>query len=396
MTVVAQVLGHEVRHLVDYEKRDLLGGRMAVGSTQGVWMHSGIAETEHGQEPFSVVEKRGVNGESDREGWGSSRPCVNSDWWMREQMILKKSSDVLGDMGPHLRIPHLYAVEHRANWQTTMWTEALSGRHASTWPAWRFLDAAQALGEWQHNAVQEPPHRNRWMTDNFFTKFAKAHAPNIKVLESEAAWQHPELRAYSPDLRERLVEMRRHTVAIAESMPLVQQTVVHNDAWVDNMYGQDNSDETTTVLLDWAYGGYGPLGQDAGMMAMHALCHLAVRDVDPRTFVDSVFDSYIRGMEAVGEVTPDLIRQARFGFVAGMTARLAQVVDDTLLMVAEPNRPEAQDDFNYWRSLGLTDKQYGFDRRAEVFDALAEYSKEAMELAQFLDLSHCNSALEIA
>jgi len=76
----------------------------------------------------------------------------------------------------------------------------------------------------------------------------------------DGAWEQPLIREYYAPHRRALValcEDRHQMLAWADGLP---QTICHHDVWINNVFDTDDH----TVLIDWAFAGWGALGCDPG------------------------------------------------------------------------------------------------------------------------------------
>jgi hypothetical protein len=74
------------------------------------------------------------------------------------------------------------------------------------------------------------------------------------------AWEQPLIREYYAPHRRALVSLcadRHKMLGWADSLP---QTICHHDVWINNVFDNDEH----TVLIDWAFAGWGALGCDPG------------------------------------------------------------------------------------------------------------------------------------
>ena len=71
------------------------------------------------------------------------------------------------------------------------------------------------------------------------------------------------------------------------------------------------------IVVDWAFGGLGPVGGDAGILAADALYDGAVAADDPKRFLVSVWEAY------AAQLDPALVADAEYVFFAGNALRYA-------------------------------------------------------------------------
>ncbi len=166
---------------------------------------------------------------------------------------------------PDLRPPRALHTAERQDGSLALWLEDL-GPPAS-WTVERIADVARLLGRAQ-------------------ARIARDKLP--------ADLPRGFLCAYLKPRRLHLAEpFASRRTAILDQLDNAPQTLCHFDLHPANVFPSDE----TTVVIDWAYTGAGPLGSDAGVLASDAIVDEVVAPHETERLVEAVWEAYRGGLD---------------------------------------------------------------------------------------------------
>jgi Ser/Thr protein kinase RdoA (MazF antagonist) len=199
---------------------------------------------------------------SPNPNWKSSPDPAHPRWWRRELEVLQ--GGLIEEFEPDLRAPRLLRAAGRPDGALALWLEDL-GRPA-TWTLERIADVARLLGVAQARVTHE----------------------GLPI-----GLPRGFLRAYLEPRRAHLAEpFASQCEELLDSLDDVAQTLCHFDLHPANVFPE----EAGAAVIDWAYGGIGPLGADAGVLASDAIADEMIEPDDAERLVDTVWIAYREGL----------------------------------------------------------------------------------------------------
>lgn len=239
--VLASILGHPGAHLVSCRSEPITGSSGAV--TGGVNRLVGMARLGSADVPFRVIRKAFRPLLSGRHASNASDPA-HWAYWRRE--LLAYASTVL-PIGPGLSAPRCYGVV-----DDVVYLADVAGRAESA------EIAAGRLGAWQGTASVPDVD---WLS---------RHQLAQRIASSNLDWDQ-----VSADPR--LVAVWHQRNDLLHELAHVPQVLVHGDFHEGNLFAAGN---LTTVALDWATLGTGPVGADLAGLALSTCSDLLHPYVD--------------------------------------------------------------------------------------------------------------------
>src|SRR5262249_15368462 len=113
----------------------------------------------------------------------------------------------------------------------------------------------------------------------------------------------------------RAVRLRDHHTHLLDAIDALPQTLCHDDLHPANLF----DDEHTTVVIDWAFVGVGPIGEDAGNLVPDAVFDFHVNPAHIDALSETVTTAYESGLREAGWRGDH--DQLRFAIAATMAAK---------------------------------------------------------------------------
>jgi hypothetical protein len=163
------------------------------------------------------------------EHWASSSEPRHWNYWRREALVYETRLPArLGLCAPRLLSAPVVsegAVELRLEW--------VDGRHGGALTLDDLEAAAAALGRAQ--GAPSPP-AEAWLSRGFLRDYSGTRAVDWSLLDDDAAWAQPIMRAhFPPALRAGLVALRARRERLLGLMERLPRTLCHLDVWPLNL-----------------------------------------------------------------------------------------------------------------------------------------------------------------
>lgn len=330
--------------------------------------------------------------------WTTSNDADHWNLWNRELLAytsgLVRQFDIGGAPGDSLgvRAPTLLGRIDNSDGSVTLCLEDVDGRTGAALTRDDHQRIARRLGRSQgtlrgrmkpvdtgpsHSDAR--PHSGDsgfwqapWLSRSWVEKYATTRLRNDDIYRDTQAWEHPVVVEGFGDgrheMRRRYGELYRHCDRWFDTLRSLPQTLCHLDFWPNNAIA---SNDGSDVMVDWAFVGWGAIGEDPGNWVPDSVFDHFVEPDEIRSFESAVTDAYLSGLAEVGCDAPeDLVR-------LGMMASAVKYIWLPGLMVerADHSGPTA-----YGGQEGF-DLVEVFARRAPMLMRLLEWIDEAERLA---------------
>jgi hypothetical protein len=224
--------------------------------TGGIWRFSGAG--------WSLVLKILRHSEQGSDMWRSGLEEDHWYYWRRE--ALAYGAGMLDEGAGGLR-PARCHLQLDLGQEIHLWLEDVAGRPGHEWSPEAYGEAALRLGRFQGTwSFSRRLPNAPWLAHDWLRRYTEHRA--LDWGDRRADWSSPRLRAViggaDTAVLDRLWERLETNLRVVEAMP---PTLCHGDLHPDNLFGG----EEETVLIDWAFVGVGPLGEDAGNLVLDSV-----------------------------------------------------------------------------------------------------------------------------
>ncbi len=304
--------------------------QQVVGIGEGVWRVSGTAQDHEGAHPWSLILK-GLRGS---DTW---RDPTSWSYWKREALAFR--SGLLADLPGALSAPRCYALQEQADDRVWLWLEDIQ-ESVNTWSMADYSRAARHLGQFNgaYLSGYPLPKAEPWLMWGRVRPWVGRLQAWLAQLDQWA--QTPVAQRIFRG--ETLARVRRQW---ADPEPLLRAferlpvCFCHHDAFRRNLLTRrTDAGADETVAIDWAYTGFGRIGEEAGVTTGMTATFADVPASQVRELDQAVFAGYAEGLRASG--WRGEVRQARLGYTVnallmGTSAARWTMAQSTPEMIAQ-------------------------------------------------------------
>ncbi len=277
----------------------------AIAGGEGLILHSGSLATRAGEQKYQVVEKvcRVLPAGREPGSWL---------YWKREALAYE-SRYLIGRLSG-IKAPECYGVAYTDEPSARVFIEAIPDVQPK-WTAETHARAARALGMFTAGAVGTPDiERHDWMAigrAHSWTEIAAETLNDLEELEDD-----PVLSIWLAGTNlERTVNLWRNVGALRAGLEELPKCFCHHDAFKRNLlFRETDQPEPEIVAIDWAFAGYGVVGEELAAAVGASLMFLDIRSEEAHETSERMFSSYLEGLRAKG--WSGTTEAVRFGFCA--------------------------------------------------------------------------------
>jgi hypothetical protein len=239
------------------------------------------------------------------------------DYWKREWLIYRSSW--LHQLAGRLRAPRCLGTGESGDGYAWIAMEDLTAAGDRPWPLARFGTVAQHVGEFNggHLAVESRPAED-WLSTGWLRGWTERTEPMIALLPTVA--DHPLIaRMYPSAVIEDLLRLWSERGALFEALDALPQTICHQDVFPRNVFVVAGERSEQSVVVDWAFCGLGPVGQDLTALVGASLAFFEADLATADELESQCLRGYLQGLKATGWDEP--IPDVEFGYLASLVLR---------------------------------------------------------------------------
>ena len=140
--------------------------------------------------------------------------------------------------------------------------EDLQALDRRPWQAGEFREVARHLGMFNGDYLSgRPLPTDPWLSRNWIRGWTELAEPFVELLPTISS--HPDAgRLFTPDLIDCLIQLWDEREKLYQVLERLPQTLCHNDVFPRNLFVRGDGRTNRSVAIDWAFCGYGPVGQE--------------------------------------------------------------------------------------------------------------------------------------
>jgi hypothetical protein len=225
----------------------------------------------------------------------------------------------LDNLPGDLAAPACYGVVEYPDGEIWVWLEQVVDDYGGSWPLERYGLAARHLGLFNGRfLVNQSLPTWPWFSKHWLRRAVSEIAPTIAQLPK--VLNLPLVRRYFPgDTGNRFLQLwaeREHLLDVLDQMP---RTICHLDAFSRNLFSRRSSGVDETIVIDWAFVGYGALGEEIEPLVCRSLVFTDIKTTQAEELDRAVFAGYLDGLRDAG--WQGNYRKVRLGYTSAVTLR---------------------------------------------------------------------------
>ena len=225
------------------------------------------------------------------------------------------SSAYLHSLSSGVRPAICYAATERTSSERWIWMEDLRGAVQPPWSDSTFLDVARDVGKFNGQSSLSGP-TEEWETTGIAAALeglgTAQRMGNFETTASDALGS----MMFGQSGADAIQNVLSKYSQVVDGLAGIAKIVAHGDIHVANMFPiVSNGAHEETVAIDWAAGGMGAPGEDAGNLIAVHFRRTAIDVTRFDDFGQAIFDRYLEGLLSIN---PEVdVEEARTGFLAG-------------------------------------------------------------------------------
>lgn len=247
-------------------------------------------------------------------------------YWKRETLVYQ--SDLLTTLPGGLSAPRRYTIYEPSPDECWLWLEEVN-ETSKAWTLETYALAARHLGQFNGaylvgSLVPEP---YSWIgPSRLLRSLQRQRAQQLPHSFTETELGRALLQASRINDVEKWLAHRQTLRRAAEHLPTC---LSHLDAFRRNLFVRQSATEhIETVAIDWAYTGYGVVGEEAGTLTKITLQWMDALDLQPKTLSEAVYDGYVQGLRDAGWMgEANLVRLGYYLSLANGVTWLLSIMD---------------------------------------------------------------------
>jgi len=308
--IVCNALSARDVELLDWHCQPLARGAAGyILGGHGPYRFEGLARCAGEIQPWSTVLKVAGSG-----GRSASDDATQPEYWKRETELYQ--SGFLRDLPPGLSTPRCYGVVPLSEREIWLWLEDIP-QPADNWTPERYGLAAMHLGQFNGAYLMGhplPPNANWLLAGGRTPGWVAGAESRLNELDAFIETRMGQRWLQATD-RNRVTRLYANRQALLQALARLPRCLCHHDAFRRNLLDRRAADgRVETIGIDWAYVGYGGVGQEIAMTTAVTLLWLDVAANQATTLNEIIFEGYMAGLRDVGWQGD--ARLARLGYTA--------------------------------------------------------------------------------
>jgi hypothetical protein len=312
----------------DSARTTALAAPAVSSATAGLWR----VEARESSDGWSFVLKVVQHSGRGHAYWQSSDHESDPMYWRREPLAY--ASGLVDRLEGGLRAVRCFELAERADGSIALWLEDARDP-ATQWSLERYEWAARHLGRAQAAFLDAPTPQPAWLSRGWLEAYVERRAADLEAPIDSAEEDEPLVRTAFPESlvgwTQAVFADRRRLFAALRALP---QTLSHLDYWPRNLFGAQAPSLDETVAIDWAFVGWGALGEDIGNLVPDSLLDFFVHPSDDRALTEAAIRGYALGL-AEGGWDGDL-ELVRFGVVLSAVLKYLWMVPWLIRRARDP------------------------------------------------------------
>ncbi|WP_170609095.1 phosphotransferase [Ruegeria arenilitoris] len=306
-------MGDPKAQVLSWNRRALAEGFAdAMAGGEGLILHSGTLATNGVERAYQLVEKvcRVMPPGREPGSWL---------YWKREAQAY--ASGLLDGPFSGIRAPDCYGVTYTREPSARVFVEAVTDEQPE-WSADTHVHAARALGSFSASVAGTPDtERHNWMAvgrAHSWTEIAADILNDPVTLKDDVV-----LRRWlaGPNLA-RTRDLWNNIDLLQAALSDLPKCFCHHDAFNRNLlFCETDEGESEIVAIDWAFAGYGVVGEDLAAAVGASLMFLDTKSECASDLTERMFSSYLCGLR--DENWADVSADVRLGFCATIAMMFA-------------------------------------------------------------------------
>jgi hypothetical protein len=266
-------------------------------------------------EPGLVVKRLGAQFLGRNKVWRGSLSPGHPHWWVREAEFYRSELATTG-WGPQAGAARCYGVTDGPAETIEVWLEAVEVKSRSLDT---YQKALASLANWQLATTKATA---GWLSRDWIPAHLRRHSLTNATTLAHPNWELAIERGLDPRVREAVHRRVTDPVDAGRRMASLPQVLTHYDFHNCNIGRTPDGD---VRVIDWAYVGWGPVGHDAGHLALDTWDLLGST---PQANWDDLTSTYVEALRDAGWTRPD--DEMRHSIATSTAIRLGWQIDELL------------------------------------------------------------------
>ncbi|MBM3291567.1 hypothetical protein FJY84_02700 [Candidatus Bathyarchaeota archaeon] len=317
-SIVRKSLNKKNIDIKNYDVNSVYGG---AGTGTAIYRIKGAAKESNDKIDWSLILK------IIKQTSGNTEP---SQWNYYKREVDFYQSNLPNELQAGLKAPSCYDVTQHSDGECWIWMEDVSEVSESRWPLEQYKYVARQLGQFNGRYLKQKLPDYPWLSRNWVRNYVTFNS--TKIDEFKTYLDHPYVKLYFTDeLLQKMFKLWDERESFFRTLEDLPQTLCHLDAFRRNIFTRQISGGNCfeTVLIDWAFVGYAPIGAEILPLVRGSTTFSEVDLGDFRKLDELVFSGYLTGLRDVGwDGDPRIVRlgycanNIRYSFLLNLVVNL--------------------------------------------------------------------------